>query len=553
MHSWFCGKKLLLAAALAGFLNLLPSLLVYPAGDLLHTYALIQCYGEQIWQGHFYPRWCMGANAGYGSSAPIFYFPMPFYISSIFYPLRYFGMEITGVYMVVLWFAHAVTFYTATSWLKTITTPTKAAVCAFILLWCSYRMEVAASRSSLAELWCLAFMPLLFMKLRQMAANPAKCWPPLALIIMVIMLCHAPVAMLGLMAAGIYLLIAASQKIKSILLLGVATALGFAATYFHWAAATIMTPTLNSGTGGINFWKNSWLNNYVDSPILKELVPSLLFLGMNAAIIIFLLIYLHKKNMLLRRETTAWAAIIIFSGIMMFGFSQPLWELIEQVSKVKTPWRMQALVMFGMVYFMAVASNFVTKPKLWALLAVVLFAGTGSRLVQTVENQDLTVRAIFIYSQNIFGYFNTKWTSDKYTSTNAKPFLKDFVLDRPKDKATFLTGTGAAEVKQWNYDGIIIKTHSEQDANLRVEHLYFPAWQASVNGAYADISPETASLGRMMIPVPAGDNEVRITYHILPLMPPYYLWICILSFASFLIILIALFWQMSPTERRAEP
>ena len=540
-------RYLWLIAALAGVLNVLPSLLVYPAGDLLHSYALIQCYGEQIWQGHFYPRWCMGANAGYGSPVPIFYFPLPYYISTLLYPLRYFGMEITGVYMAALWLAHSVTFFNVTLWLKHITTPLRAMFCAFVFLWMSYRMEVAAFRSSYAELWAIAFMPLLFLQVRKLVVENERSWHKLALIIAICMLCHAPATLIGLMGAGIYSL----QKIKALPTLFFATAIAFAATLFHWQAATWFKPMLSTEVGGVEFWKTSWINNFVDQVHPPDLFLNFVLMGMSGGFILLFLAFIGYKRALIvdeavRKEAIFWGATIIFGVIMMFSVSSPLWMLIELVSKVKTPWRMAALPMFGLVYFLALYSRYYwpvfNYRKCSAALVAAFFIISGNQQVQTVENQDLLLREIVVYTQQIFGFFNTRWTEGKYTTINPELFYDHYVFDRPKGKAFFITGDGEITLKSWGYDGLAFHIKNTQPGVVRIEHLYNPIWHAQFNGKPVELTPETGDLGRMLVSLPPNsEGDLIVTLNATAALPPAYQWVRIVSGMSFLAIVLGFY------------
>ncbi len=101
MFSW---KKILLVAMLAGSLNLIPRLLGDPGADAFFHYTLIHCFSTQFWEGDIYPRWCMEANASLGAPVFLFYFPLPYYISALLYPLHLLG-GIETVYLAGIWLA----------------------------------------------------------------------------------------------------------------------------------------------------------------------------------------------------------------------------------------------------------------------------------------------------------------------------------------------------------------------------------------------------------------------------------------------------------------
>ena len=297
----------------------------------------------------------------------------------------------------------------------------------------------------------------------------------------------------------------------------------------EWAetmeAMAALSPTLHPGIGGLHYWQHSWVNGFADMATEPELRLSLWLLAMDAAIILLMLLIVRKNW-----EVLAWYTVALFAAAMMFSISQPLWHLIESVSRVATPWRMAALIMFSMIYLIVRV-----RPRRAFMLALAaLFCITGSQLVQSAKDANPDARALLIAAQPVFTYFNTRWTEEYYADRSKPDFLRDFVLNAPREKASL--PSGVAEIEQWDHRGIVINTQSKHVGKLRIEHLYFPAWQATVDGAAAEITPEENSLGRMLVELPQGSHEVRLRFDIFAALPTSYRVICGLSLASFLFL-----------------
>src|SRR6476659_2050022 len=97
------GWRILGLAIAAATLNLIPLLVVDPGGDIFFHYTLIHCFVTQLWQGDLYPRWCMDANAGLGAPVFIFYYPLAYYITSLFYPLYFLGASAKTLTFLSFW------------------------------------------------------------------------------------------------------------------------------------------------------------------------------------------------------------------------------------------------------------------------------------------------------------------------------------------------------------------------------------------------------------------------------------------------------------------
>jgi hypothetical protein len=562
-------RVLLILAAAVGFLNILPLIIFPPQGDVVLSYVLIQCFGEQVWTGHWYPRWCMSANAGYGSPVPIFYFPVSFYITAIFFPLRFIGVEIMQIYLIGLWLLAAITFLTTFHWLKYYTLPGKAAICAFIFLFITYRLELVYFRTSYAEAWAMGLMPLLFIQIRKLINNEKSNWAALAFLIAFLLLTHASATIIGLMAAGLLVL---ALNPKKIIPLAIAFIFGFLSTWFHWHAAEMWLDTLHPLIGGVLHWKAGWVNNYADQ-IFNDTVSffakwdldnfnKLADISVPSTVALFLFAIWFCMQRKLKesphcKEARTWLFIMFFALFMMISYSDIIWTIIERLAQIRTPWRMAMLIAFGFIALLAMASKLVWESlsrfkKHIAVFLLSMLILSGILLVNYKENLEKDRLDVVIYTQNILSYFNTKWTDIKYIAETRKEFYGNFVFNPPANKAHFTDGEGKAEISQWLYEGIHIHTERKKPGSLLVEHLYNPIWRATVNGILAELAPEKDEFGRMLVEVPAGTSDIELSIDATPPDASRYHIFCTISLISFLIIVASYFSLRFLNNRRQQ-
>src|SRR5689334_7905096 len=110
MTSSYSWKNIVVLALLSAALNTLPIIIFHVGGDLILYITQTKCFSEQLLSGILYPRWCMEANLGMGSPIPIFYFPLPFYLSSLFYPLRHIDPSLYLTFICSVFTVSAISF-----------------------------------------------------------------------------------------------------------------------------------------------------------------------------------------------------------------------------------------------------------------------------------------------------------------------------------------------------------------------------------------------------------------------------------------------------------
>jgi hypothetical protein len=119
---------------------------------------------------------------------------------------------------------------------------------------------------------------------------------------------------------------------------------------------------------------------------------------------------------------------------------------------------------------------------------------------------DLTpdVKVLLNAVQDGDGYEGT----DEYVPIAADPYE----IHQTASKAT-LDGPGRAQIRlqEWTAESKRFGAQASEPTRLAVRLFNYPAWRVEVNGRAVATETRQAT-GQMIVPVPAGENEVRITF-----------------------------------------
>ncbi len=536
---------------LAGIVSIIPLLLTIPSGDTVMNYAQIQCFSTALWQGDFYPRWCMEINSGMGSPAPIFYFPLPYYFTALFHPLRSLGVDLTQELFLGLLLADCIAFATCTLWLTPLVGRRVGYFCALVFLWSGYRGELLV-RMAYAEIWCLSFLPLVLLYTRSLCLGVRGSAPKLALAVLICLFCHAPVTLVGLMAAGAFVVLYTRARLGILARFIASVALAAGISAFHYVPTRVLTSTLNATLGGLEDWKRSWVNSYIDVPgVYFEhywAVVSFCVTGVFS-IALFTTYYLLRRrvqNPAHAREAWAWVMIAGGACFMLFSFSAPLWWLPEAIAGLHTPWRLQALLGLAMVMVLAVLVYHVLRRRATCygdgLVLFIALAFSHLFYYGGIIESSLSTYQRLMKELPLLGYFATREMDAKYAK-GYDNFFDDFV-DRPgRTQAAWARGsTTPLRVEQWSHGIIRVSGATQRPATLRLEHFYYPIWQGDINGAPVPLRAEEGA-GRIEVDVPGnGPFTLTLSQHYSAMLSPTLRalrWVSLIG----AVLLIVLLWR----------
>lgn len=522
----FSPGRILLISIIAGSMNVLPLLFIKQGADIILHYSLIQCFGEQFWQGDLYPRWCMSANAGLGSPIFMFYYPLPYYFTTLLYPLVHLGLTVEHIYILAVCLISAFTYYSCLTWLRNIVPLQVALLCAWLALWIPYRMEVLFFRSAFSELCFLAIFPLCLHFARQLSQEVPNVWPKLALAIATCMLCNVSAALIGIIGIIFYVGAKSGLRLKILKALALSLLCAGAIVSFYAMPAHYLSAYLNQEA--LATLRETWANGYINlnDAIHNHRLSVYLTGGMMvfAAFALGIWACFKFKD---QYETKIWLWLATAAFIVMFPWSASLWDNIGFISAVLTPWRMQSLIMFALIYFLAISGKHFTSSQhwkgdfaaLWVLLVLLGLLLTGSRAPESESLFNQSVKAQLIY----FKAYRTRWNNYEYAD------LEQIVADADnprRQNISIINGHGKISEQRWDRDSISFSENFSTPATIKIRHFYFPTWQATIDNQTIELLPE-ANTGWMLLNLPAGKHTIRIAHNMdnaLPL-PLRYIWI----------------------------
>ncbi len=521
--NWGAGKVILLVAFLVTLGASFPFWLAKPGADVLFHYTLIDCFSRQFWSGDMYPRWCEGANSGLGSPVFLFYFPLPYYITTLLHPLSYFGYGAEQQYAVSVMLATFVTFLTCRRWLGDIISPGRALLCAMIFIFLPYRMEVMWFRTAFAELWCIAFMPLLFMYTRRIAKGEFKCWPMLALSMLLCVLCHVPVTFIALLGCAVQLASIARLRRGPWLFFTLSGVVAACCASVYLLPAQHFLQYLHPDA--LEFMRSVWVNDYIEFDKIMVRVSALLGLLISVLILAGLIyMVLCRREPITddyaRREMRGWIIASVLALLLMLPISAPLWYVFYSLSGIMTPWRAQVLIPFAIIYLFAVQIQWLMskeRQKTWccdymALLGLFVLLSLTMLTTRPPEVQPLykTVMDSMVINA---GEYRTRWTDEKTADREhlIALYKTQQKQSKPIEKAQLIKTKGKLEVARWDSRAVAFNVDTKKGAALALKQFYFPIWRLRIDGKDSDgISPDARS-GMTQIDLPAGAHEVTLT------------------------------------------
>jgi len=539
---------LLLVAAL----NIFFALNLIIVGDLRFHFILMNCYADQFWEGNLYPRWCFKGNGGFGALQPLFYFPLPYFISSVFYPLTHYGFNIAELFFLMCLLATFVTAIGCYHWLRSIVGPWQALLVTVCFVFLPYRMELLSYRTAYAELWLVAWLPFIFNYTRKIAVGGGvKNMVGLAVAIGLALLSHALCALIAVLFSGAYILLMTGTKWRSKIYYGAAILWGSALSAFFLVPSMyyqqyVDTPGGKAWADSAMMWNN--LCHGQTMPVMARILMTIWF----AVFAIYVLVERTKINdKAVRREIWVWASLGITAAFLIVSYSAFIYDFFKPYSERVFPWRIQIIMDIAVIYLLAVWSNWIFKPLHKHWWKVGYCAGLLTLLLMNTKLGDVKfqdkkfVDAIMESYSVATPEYRPRWVAhaiwshpyitNRYRLRDKFPPQASFLGDEVKGKKQEKTNR-TVTLERWKWDGIQFRTSSEKAATVVLRHQHFPIWKAVLdNKESIPITPQNET-GQMMLEIPPGDHEVTLTYSVFNDNPYliYSYWASLLAFVAVL-------------------
>ena len=534
--------------------------------------------------GHFPVRWMPDANYGYGYPFYNFYAPLSLYITAVFRLLGFSFVRAIQLSQLLAFLVAAAGMYgLARRWFGSRQAGLVTAVAYTVAPF--HMVNVYVRGDSLAEFWAMAWFPWVIWAADGALSAPAQrgrraAWLALAYAALILShnisaLIFSPFLLLwgglqvcrfargrgGERANGRGDGFAGWQAGKGALWAagGLALGVGLAAWFFVPALLEQGEAQLGPVTAGYFFYGNHFRGADLVQTSFRfdyDVSDGRAFrMGLMQAILAVagLLALLFPPRPLAPSPLAPPFILLalIIATFMITPLSRPLWDHLPLLPFTQFPWRFLSVQAFAA----ALATGGLAllpwrRARPWASgLALLLLLVSGLGALRTdhliLTDADVTAEKLAQY----------EWFTGNIGGTVSAEYLPPAARPRPYTSAWLNTGQRqrvqavagdllAAQLVDWRTDRQSWRVATAGGAALVFPTLYWPGWQAQVNGAPAALRPAPGA-GLIMLDLPPGAHSVTLRLARTPLRLAAEL----LSLAALLILL----WLLRPRGRPSIP
>lgn len=512
--------------------------------------------------GHFPVRWMPDANYGYGYPFYNYYAPLSIYIAAVF---RFIGLSfvraIHAAQLLGFIVAGLGMFYLGRRWLGSPWAGLLAAVAYTVAPF--HMVNVYVRGDSLAEFWAMAFYPLVLLAADGLLDALARgrqigqpLWPTVAGPVVLFALAYAALILSHNISALIfspflllYLFlrfwlgrVGRTQTTSDapiatrsgaatpllIVLVGLALAFALAAWFFVPALAEQDLVQLGPVTEGYFRYDNHFRGSDLiqGSPVFNyspdggvAFRMGLVQAGLAIGGAIVLLGVWRAVNG--RRVMTPSRLVYVLSGFLIATFmitplSRLLWDNLPLLSFTQFPWRflsVQALFAALLTGGLALLpGRSYVAPLITGMASLVLLAGAllGLRTDHLIlTDADVTAERLAEYEW-FTGNIGSTVSAEYLTAAaaNPRPYTSAWLNSGQRDRVAVLAGglESAAVTRRATRQEWAIRA-GDSGATVQFPTLFWPGWQATINGAPAELRTQPGS-GLMILDVPPGPHTV---------------------------------------------
>ena len=485
----------------------------YTSHDGPHQIVRFYYFDRLLKEGQFPPRWVGGLKYGFGYPLFIFSYHLPWYIAEIFRTLNF--SVITSVKLTFLagYILSGITMY----WfLRSLGSRLASFTGTFLYLYAPYRFSNIFVRASIGDATAFIFIPLIFLSaIRLSERKNIFFWIGFyALSLTGLLLSHAMVFFLVMLFFVPFILISVIlvRKFKLIYyhLSAVCLFIGRSAYYllpsFFERSYTKFNSIMGSAFTGNTFVS---FKNLLYSPwgygMMNAAEGGMSFqIGMAQWLAAFLgLVSLAFKKSRLSLFFLAAFAISVF---MILKDSLFIWKLLQQLAVIDFTWRILVMSVFSAAILGALAVNQFRNKKIAVMTAMTLivlafYANRNHWRINQSLPWDLPFFLSLEKTTNSFDEYTPRWVREELIREKAPVWEFEGKL-----KADILTDKS----NLWQADII-----TDRPGDFRLNKIYYPGWEISVNNKAAKINYEDRGL--LEIKLPGGKSSVSAKFSATPL------------------------------------
>lgn len=487
--------------------------------------ARIANFYQNLREGVMIPHWAPNLNWGYGHPILMFLYPLPSYMASLFHAFGFSFVDSTKLVFATAYILSALTMFL---WLKEFLSKEASFIGSLLYSFAPYRFIDLYVRGAIGEHVAFIFPPLILYFLFKLSKKPLYKYFALGSFSLAgFILSHNAISLMFLpiiILYAIYLVWQSKNKKFLIAHFSFLILLGFSLSAFFWLPAfaegkytlrdIVTRGGFENNFGSLyQFIYGPW--NYGGSGQFTLQVGILHWIGVLLSIPLCLHLY-RKRNKL---WIMCFSLLIIFitSLFLIDKNSQIIWQKITLIQKFQFPWRFLSLAVFASSVLGALAVSF---------FPLVIPSGAIAKSRNLIPQNSLpiiiTVCILFLnkdywhakgYLNKPESFYTSVYPGTTDTGESAPIWSVRFMEKMPKSHVEVIQGQ--AEVKEGRRTTTIhqYKISNATNAGIRENTLYFPGWQALVDGKPVDIQYQDANnRGVITFFVGNGNHDVQIKF-----------------------------------------
>lgn len=509
----------------------------------------LQWFVEALRQGHFPVRWTETANHQYGYPIFIFYYPLLFYLGSLFVVL---GSSIVAAFKILLVSTYILSGLLMFRLLREWFSPISSWVGAILYLFAPYRFVSMYVTGRWAESVSFAVIPLVFLTISKIYRTNKSNWSNKmnwlklgAISYALLILSHNAQAMLFTPLIFLFMLVlilhsnvVLRKSLTTYYLLLTIIALGTSA--FFWFPALYELKWTYQGQKPVYDFRENFpsFQSYLYYPWgygfsltgTPDGVSPMIGLAQLGAVGLGVLGMLGLLGRFEQNRRNTLLVLLFLSGVTFFFMNRvslPLWEKIPLLSSIQFPSRLTGVLIFLVPLIAALSLDLVTNRARKTIVATLLVAlalyGNRNHLRAAVPDRFNDHDVLSIY-QNIFGTGETAGENAPIWSMGLpppyEPDEKLTIHRRRSDLLCLNAWVSASTLAPRDYRASVIN-NTDRSQHLSINTVYYPGWRAFVDGNPVSIEPSYVKsenpLGLIRVPVPPGKHDVEVFFGETPL------------------------------------
>ncbi len=464
--------------------------------------------------GILYPRWAWLAHWGYGEARFLFYPPASWTLGAALGSVLPWKM-VPGIFCWIVLTTTGLAMYgLARQWLP----PSDALFAAAFYALNPYHILIVYWRSAYAELLASALLPIALLCVSRLREPGWRSTFWLSLVLAGAWLTNDPAAVMIHYSVGILVLMIAVQErsARPLVRTAFAVILGAGLASFYLIPAIYEQRWVNISevlAPGVRPQDNFLFTMTADPDHNRfNLLVSLV--AMAEIVALALALAFSRRSGLDPRRWKLVSLWGVMTAFVMLSASALLWRFLPEFRFVQLPFRWLLCMNAALAILLAAATMrpLLQRSKItqWTARVTIVVLLVGSVVLISRRSQPPwwdSSRDIADMNSAIAagtGYEGI----DEYVPAGTDPY--DVTKCLPRVSAD--DGSAVeAQILQWAPEERLFTIHTRMVQNIQMRLFNYPAWQVEVNGRRTATTTSDGT-GLMIIPVPAGDSEIRIHF-----------------------------------------